>query len=164
MNTTLINPLPPDVAPSQSSVSVVGRLYAPLTPVLKRMNLSAKVLTIAVMLFIPLLVLLADTLQRVQAELSFTREEQRGIVLASDVLDLCKAMQEFRILGGLVLAGHTPAEGPLDEARGALKKALAKAEQSIADNPAYELGDTWMPLKKEADRLLNKAAHAGRLQ
>ncbi len=139
----------PDAPPGRG----IDRLFAPVGPILRRMGLSAKLLTIALMLFVPLLFLLVDSMKRIQADLEFTREELRGAHVVHELLDLANAMQDLRILGALVRAGQTAAQAPLDEARAEVAKVVNEVTSAIAANPAYGMDTAWGPLKEDVAKL-----------
>ncbi len=144
--------------PTGLSVRIVNGLFAPVTPLLRRMRLSTKFLLIALALFIPLVAALVNVGKRFQDDLEFTRAELGGARASASLLSLLKAMQTHRGLHGLAQAKVAGAAPELTAIREQGNKALALADKALQDQPELELAAQWQPLKARTAMLLSNTA------
>jgi methyl-accepting chemotaxis protein len=114
---------------------------------MRRLRLPAKIGLTGVMLFVPLLVLLALALWSVRDQLDYTRQEVEGARLVGALLDVATQVQAHRGLTGRVLSGDTAAAAARDATRDQLRKALAMVDAHVAATTTFAAADVWRPTR-----------------
>jgi methyl-accepting chemotaxis protein len=123
-------------------------LLKPGMHLMQRLRLPLKLCVIGLMLFVPMLLLLVAQLRAGVAELSYTRSEHTGAVLAPKVLDTATQLQVLRGLNHRVLNGDTAASAARDNARTALAGSVQALDAAVAAAPALNLGPLWQPSRE----------------
>jgi methyl-accepting chemotaxis protein len=133
-------------------------LLDPGVKLMRRLRLPFKVGLIGLMLFVPMLVLLAALFDRGLALREFTLAEHEGAQVVRTVLAAATQLQAARGLNHRVLNGDTTATGERDAARQRLKQRLDDIDAQIAATTRFQLDDTW-PAVREAVASLAAGRH-----
>ena len=139
--------------PTPVNASKPPRLYAPVASLLGRLGLSTKFGIIVAILFVPLLGLLALSLNGEVQELRFTKAEQAGAQKTAALVDVMKLLQNHRGETTMVLNGSKVAEERRTRTRAALTDKLAAADKALLLRPDFNLARDWTPLRDEIRRL-----------
>jgi methyl-accepting chemotaxis protein len=132
-----------------------SRLLRLLDPLLGRMNLGAKLMTLAVVLFVPLAVLLVNVIARQSRDLQTTQAEKFGATQVDELHELMVELQAHRGQTAMVINGNSAAEATRQATRGKLTQHLEASEAALQAAPAAELTALWSPLRAEVQRLIS---------
>jgi methyl-accepting chemotaxis protein len=133
------------------------RIFAPVAGALGRLKLGSKVAVICVLLFVPLVILLASVLKRDGEAIEFTRNELTGSHQIHEMLDLIDAVQTHRGQTSMLLQGHAGMQSQRETTRSELNKVLAEVDAAVHAAPHFELDKAWAPLRDEAKALTTAA-------
>ncbi len=132
--------------------------FRPLQPLLQRWRLGTKVAAIALLLLAALCVLLAMTLQRLAADVEFTRSELAGQARVEEILELVRLTQLHRGQTNMVLNGNAGAAANREATREALLRQLDVVDKGLALQGAYGLEAAWKALRTDLVALTPKEA------
>ncbi|WP_162910378.1 methyl-accepting chemotaxis protein [Azohydromonas sediminis] len=127
--------------------SPLSLVLAPGMALMRRLRLPAKITLTGMMLFVPLLVLLALALSAVRGELAYTHQETEGARLVGALLDVATPLQAHRGLTNRVLSGDTAATVARDATRQALRAALGAVDERVRVLTAFRIDDAWPPTR-----------------
>jgi methyl-accepting chemotaxis protein len=128
-------------------------LFAPISPLLDRLRLGSKFALIGVALFVPLLLLSANLVTKENGDLAYTREEQAGIPLGHELMDLADVLQEHRGLSAMVLNGYAGAESARTSIKNELSKATQDVDHQMSTHASYQFDAAWRSLRADIDQL-----------
>jgi methyl-accepting chemotaxis protein len=120
----------------------------PGAQVMQRLRLPAKLALVATSLVLPLLVLMVMSFIALQAERHTAVVELEGVSLAERTAPVIVRTQQLRSATHRVLSGEAAAAPLREEARGALKGAIAALDTASAQIRGYRIGDAWEPVRK----------------
>ena len=138
--------------------SAMRTVLRPGTLVMRRLRLPMKISLIGLMLFVPLLLLLAALLQRDLDSLNATRAEQEGASLVGSLMSTAGLVQQHRGLTSRVMNGDTSATAARDQTRVALLAAAADLDQRVQGLERFSLSPEW-PAIRDAVRALAEGRH-----
>ncbi|MFM2057958.1 MAG: hypothetical protein RLY71_2343, partial [Pseudomonadota bacterium] len=131
-------------------------LFAPVTPLLRRMSLSGKFALIAGVLAVPLLGSLSTALLRQNADIDYTRTELTGTPIGHEVLDLAMAVAEHRGHYVMGLTRPDTLDAELAPSRTQLGKLIKDIDALISANAALGLDKPWAELRNELAALQSR--------
>jgi methyl-accepting chemotaxis protein len=143
---------PASAAPT-APVAPRSWLFAPVTPLLKRMSLSGKFALIAGVLTVPLLGSLSTSLLRQNADIDYTRTELTGTPVGNDVLDLSIAVADHRGHYILSLARPDTLDAEMAPSRAQITKLVKNVDALISANAGLGLDKAWGELRNELTAL-----------
>ena len=132
----------------------------PLRPgvrVMRQLRLPTKLGVLALVLFVPMVLVSVLLIQRLNNDIDFTRDEMDGAVLAQRVSALIVEVQTHRGQTNMVLAGDAQARNALEATRGRLQQAQTALEQAMATRPDFALQGDWDGLRQALGSLGNTA-------
>jgi hypothetical protein len=132
-------------------------LVEPISRVMKRLTFAAKFCIVGAVFVAPLLLTAAMLLMKLNDELAFAREEQRGAEYTAAVTSMLSALQRHRALQSGLLNGDTSLRDAAQQARTEVDQAVAVVHETDARNADFgltkdwaELRERWESIKKEA--------------
>ncbi|MEZ5727719.1 MAG: hypothetical protein R3E48_06860 [Burkholderiaceae bacterium] len=144
----------------------VTAIFRPVAPVIGRLGLVSRITLIGVILLIPISVLLAQVVARLQSDIAFSRGELEGVPVTSALFELARAAQELRVTeladGGAGF-GQPKRSGPSPSAmaaRGELDKRVRSVDTVIEGKPSLQLGERWKPLRATLQGLAGSQSKA----
>ncbi|EHR69728.1 methyl-accepting chemotaxis protein [Burkholderiales bacterium JOSHI_001] len=132
----------------QATSGLADALFAPVSPLLRRLRLPTKFALIAVVLSVPLAALLVNMVKKSQADLEFTHNEVGGAHVAHEMLDLLGEAQRNHAMTGLA---DTQA---VRQKMAAEAASVAKAVEAHAE---FGLAADWKPVEADIKALAGGA-------
>jgi methyl-accepting chemotaxis protein len=133
-------------------------IFRPVEPVLSRLRLGTKVASIALLLLLAVCLLLASTLQRLGADVEFTRGESVGAARVGELLELIRLLQLHRGQTNLVLNGNAGAVANREATREALLRQANLVDKGLASQSDYGLEAQWKSLRTDIAAITPKEA------
>jgi len=128
-------------------------VFRPVAPLLARLTLRGKLMLLSALLLIPMVLLLANLVNRSSNDLASTRAEQDGAAVIAALSDVIASVQNHRSLHARVLTGSSAQVAARDDARAQLGKAAAAVDQTLQRRPVQDLPSAWNPLREDIQRL-----------
>jgi methyl-accepting chemotaxis protein len=128
----------------------------PLRPgvqLMRLLRLPTKLGLLALVLFVPLVIISLMLAQRVNESIAFTEAEIHGARLAQHVNAVVVEVQKHRGQMNMLLSGDAGARAALQATRLQLQSGLAAVDQAMAERPDFDLGAEWKPLRQAASEL-----------
>jgi methyl-accepting chemotaxis protein len=122
-------------------------LLRPGVLLMLRLRMNAKLALIATSVLLPLAALMTMSVQAQLEVLRVTQLEIEGATLSDLLAPLTVETQKHRGLTHRLLGGDASATAGRDDARRALKEAIAALDQRLAGGLHYRLDDAWQPLR-----------------
>ncbi len=124
------------------------KLLQPGVRLMRLLRLPTKLAVLALLLFIPLVVISVLLTQRLNEAIAFTQAEVDGSRLVQHVHAVTVEVQKHRGQTNMLLGGDASARNAVQATREQLKQALAKVDESLARRPDFELGSDWAALHR----------------
>jgi len=143
-----MNPSP--TAPEKSLTASPGLLAAVLRPglrLMRHLRMPTKLALVAISLLLPLATLMLMALHTDIAQRQYAHSELAGLAVHEDLLPLVVEVQKHRSLTNRVLSNDASAGAARDEARKALKAAMAALDDRLSSGFPYALIDAWEPVR-----------------
>ena len=106
---------------------------------MRTMPLRVKLIGIVAMVFVPLLVVLAESVTLLNDDLKVTESELEGAHVVRTALEVTSLTQKHRGLVNAIKRGNTTLQPALQTTREALNKVLASLQHEVAQRPQLEL-------------------------
>jgi methyl-accepting chemotaxis protein len=130
--------------------------FKPLMPgiaLMRNLRLRTKLITIALVVLLPLLLITLSTFQRLEAQLDVTRDEIDGTLLVQQLGSVMREVQKHRGQTLMVVAGNAGAREQLSQTRQTLTSEIAKVESLLLLRPDFGLAQEWTPIKVRLESL-----------
>jgi methyl-accepting chemotaxis protein len=127
--------------------------FKPGVGLMRSLRLPTKLGVLAMVLIVPLLLISAFLVQRLNESIRVTQDEVRGAEMVGQLTDIIHAVQKHRGQVNMVLAGNASAKEALQATHGELATAKAVAQKSMLDRPEFELQGEWTALQKRLEQL-----------
>ncbi|MFN7726969.1 MAG: methyl-accepting chemotaxis protein [Rubrivivax sp.] len=114
---------------------------------MRQLRLPAKIGLMGLMLFVPMLLLLAMQVKQGLAQIQFTRGEHQGAQVVRALHQTTAALQDHRGLTNRVLNGDTTAAAARDQARQRLLSNLDQVDQALRAAPVVDLATEWTAVR-----------------
>ena len=141
----------PATAPARSlAARGLRAALRPGTRMMLALTMPAKLALMGATLLLPIGLVLTMVLGRIAHDRQVAQTELQGVALTARLQPLAAAVQRHRGLTQRVLAGDSAASAPRNDARLALRAAVAALDAELArfePAPAYRLDDAWRPLR-----------------
>jgi methyl-accepting chemotaxis protein len=144
--------------------NLADTLFAPVAPLLRRLNLPTKFAIIAGVLTVPLAALLVTVVKRNEADLQVTRGELAGAHLVHEMLDTMLAVQRHGGLHAAVLAGQAQMAVERDAVRREAGKALASVQDRLGKEAVPGMAEAWKPAEAEVKALMADGSATARAE
>jgi len=128
--------------------------FHPGVLIMRRLRLSAKLISMMSMLLLPLLVLIVLTIDRYRADLAFVRAEVQGTHIVRALSEVVSLAQKHRGQTNMVLSGNQAAQAPRDETRRKLDDALKQLDEVLRGEPDVGLAQDWAARRAELARMV----------
>jgi methyl-accepting chemotaxis protein len=135
-------------------------VLSPGTRLMFNLPMSAKLALLTTTMLVPMGALMALSLNDRWEQRDFARTELQGVAVAEQLLPLVLEAQKHRGLTARVLAGDTGAAAQRDDARNALKRAVAAMDAQLGQGMTYRVDEAWQPAR-ELLLALAAGTHAG---
>jgi methyl-accepting chemotaxis protein len=130
--------------------------FKPLRPgvqFMRLLRLPTKLGVLALVLFVPLVIISLLLTQRVNESIAFTEAEIHGARMAQQLNAVMVEVQKHRGQTNMLLSGDAGARAALQETRQQLQTRLAAVDQLLAERPDFGLDAEWGPLRQAASDL-----------
>ncbi|MCU0761630.1 MAG: hypothetical protein MUF76_01280 [Hydrogenophaga sp.] len=130
--------------------------FKPLRPgvqFMRLLRLPTKLGVLALVLFVPLVIISLLLTQRVNESIAFTEAEIHGARMAQQLNAVVVEVQKHRGQTNMLLSGDAGARAALQETRQQLQTRLAAVDQLLAERPDFGLDTEWRPLRQAASDL-----------
>ncbi len=130
--------------------------FKPLRPgvqLMRLLRLPTKLGVLALVLFVPLVIISLLLTQRVNDSITFTEAEIDGSQLVQRLNAVVVEVQKHRGQTNLLLSGDAGARAALQATRQQLQTRLAAVDQALAERPDFDLNAEWKPLRQAAGEL-----------
>lgn len=124
---------------------------------MRRLRLPTKLSLLALVLFMPLVVISLLLTQRLNGAIAFTQAELDGSLLVKRASALIVEVQKHRGQTNMLIAGDAQARSALDATRTRLREAQTQLEQAMAERPDFALQSDWSALQQTLGSLESTA-------
>jgi methyl-accepting chemotaxis protein len=131
-------------------------LFKPLRPgvqMMRQLRLPTKLAVLALVLFVPMVVISVVLTQRLNEAIGFTRAEMAGATVVQRVNALIVEVQKHRGQTNMLIAGDPQARSAVQDTRGRLQAAISAVEQAMAVRPDFALQGEWGPIRQSLGAL-----------
>jgi methyl-accepting chemotaxis protein len=128
--------------------TILRNLMAPGLAVMRRLTIPTKLGLMAVVVFVPLLVLLAHSVRASLADLAYQSREIEGVEVAEQVHRVAAAVQSHRGLTNRVLHGEISVQASLSGVAKSLEAAVAELDRRVDGLQGFALRDAWQPTRQ----------------
>ncbi|WP_310565142.1 methyl-accepting chemotaxis protein [Hydrogenophaga sp.] len=128
----------------------------PLRPgvqLMRLLRLPTKLGVLALVLFVPLVIISLLLTQRVNDSITFTEAEIHGSQLVQRLSAVVVDVQKHRGQTNMLLSGDAGARAALQATRQQLQTGLAAVDQALAERPDFDLAGEWKPLRQAVGEL-----------
>jgi Nitrate and nitrite sensing len=132
-----------------ASPGLMARLLRPGLRLMRQLRMPTKLALVAMSLLLPLAVLMLMALHADVEHRRFAQGELTGLGIHQALLPLVVEVQKHRGLTNRVLAGDDSAGAARDDARKALKAAVAALDDPLRAGLPYLLEDAWQPVRAQ---------------
>jgi methyl-accepting chemotaxis protein len=133
--------------------SFIYSLLVPGSKLMSKLRISAKLLLLAAIAFIPLLLAAIQLNNRFESDLDTAKAELSGVGIVNGSLDLIIALQKQRYLNNRVLAGETSLQQSLKQTRAAFTESLNTLDSKVKASDFKGLTDEWTLLEQSLREL-----------
>ncbi len=132
--------------------------FKPLRPgvrLMRLLRLPTKLGLLALVLFVPLVFISLQLIQRINHSIAFTEAELDGSRVVQRLSAVVVEVQKHRGQTHMLLSGDAGARTALQATREALQTQLAAVDEALSARPDFGLVPEWQPLRQAASELSN---------
>lgn len=129
--------------------------FRPGVRLMRLLRLPTKLGLLALVLFVPLVFISLQLIQRINDSIAFTEAELDGSRVVQRLSAVVVEVQKHRGQTNMLLSGDAGARTALQATREALQTQLAAVDEALSARPDFGLVPEWQPLRQAASELSN---------
>ncbi|MDE2428896.1 MAG: cache domain-containing protein [Burkholderiales bacterium] len=137
--------------------NLVNRIMLPCSLVMSRLGLRTKLLSMFATLMLPMVILAVHLIIKDHEDVGVANKELNGVVVMRQLTNVMLQTQKHRGQMNLKLAGQDIDEA-LSKTSSDLIASLDKLDQSIKENPDFNLASAWQAIGSDIRQLISSTA------